>query len=137
MTNAAISAQGSVLGVTATTPPTTYTTINQLTDFVVGTGKATRLDASNLASTQKEYIAGLLDHGELTLKGQWVDADAGQALLKSNAGNGTLLHFQSTFPDGHTATWDAEVAEFQVTSGTDKVLDFTAIIWPRNFVWGA
>lgn len=135
MANNAISAQGSTLGVATTAQLPTYTNIGQLTDFSIGTGQASKLDASNLASTSKEYIAGLSDHGALTLKGQYDSADAGQTLLRTNQGNGVLLHFKGTFPDSETGTFDAEVAEFTVTAGTDKVLEFQATIWPRDVTW--
>jgi hypothetical protein len=52
MTNAAISAQGSTLGVSATgTSPISYTLIKQLTGFPVGPGQANQLDSTNLDST--------------------------------------------------------------------------------------
>ncbi|PXV60660.1 hypothetical protein SAMN04487785_102388 [Dyella jiangningensis] len=133
--NNAISAQGSTLGVSTT--PNNYILINQLADFTAGAGKASKLDASNLSSTQKEWIAGLIDRGELTIKGQRVHTDAGQNLLKSNQGNGVNLYFQATLPSGDQCTFIAQVAEFSVAASTDKVLEFTAVVWPTNLVWVA
>lgn len=135
-TNNAVSAQGSTLGVATTAQLPTYTLIAQLTDYTDSTGTATKLDASNLSSTDKTYIAGLRDHGAVTLKGQYVPTDPGQALLKANVGNNVFLHFKSTLPGGLVNTWDAQVAEFMVTPGTDKLLDFSCVIWPTNYVGG-
>ncbi len=134
--NNAISAQGSTLGVATTAQLPTYTLIGQLTDFVDSTGTAAKLDASNLTSTEKTYIAGLRDHGAMTLKGQYVKTDPGQELLKANVANNVFLHFQSTLPGGQVDTWDAQIAEFSVTAGTDKLLDFSCVIWPVNYVGG-
>ena len=135
-TNAAVSAQGSTLGVATDAQLPTYTNIAQLTDYTDSTGTATKLDASNLTSPDKTYIAGLRDHGAVTIKGQYVPADPGQALLKSNVGNNVFLHFKSTLPGGVANTWDAQVAEFMTTPGTDKLLDFSCVIWPTNYVGG-
>ena len=135
MSNNAVSAQGSTLGVALAASLPTYTTIGQLTDFVSGTGTATKLDASNLATvSDKEFIAGLRDHGAVTLKGQRDVTDAGQALLKANVANNVFLKFKSTLSDGSVDTWDAQVAEFSSAPGVDKILEFTCVIWPTNFV---
>lgn len=135
-TNAAVSAQGSTLGVATTADLPTYTLIAQLTDYTDSTGSATKLDASNLTSDEKVYIVGLRDHGAVTLKGQYVSTDPGQALLKAKAGVNEFLHFKSTLPGGVVNTWDAQVAEFMVTPGTDKILEFSCTIWPTNYVGG-
>lgn len=135
-TNNAVSAQGSTLGVATTAQLPTYTLIAQLVDYTDSTGTATKLDASNLSSTDKTYIAGLRDHGAITLKGQYVKTDPGQMLLKANVANGVFLHFQSTLPGGQVNTWDAQVAEFSTSPGTDKILEFSCVIWPTNYVGG-
>lgn len=135
-TNAAVSAQGSTLGVATDAGLPTYTLIAQLTDYTDSTGSATKLDASNLTSPDKVYVVGLRDHGAVTLKGQYVSTDPGQALLKSKAGVNEFLHFKSTLPGGVVNTWDAQVAEFMVTPGTDKLLEFSCVIWPTNYVGG-
>ncbi len=127
----AISAQGSTLSVSTTLSG--YQNIGGLTEFVEGDGTASRLDASNLASTQKVYIAGLKDSGARALKGQWLASDPGQHILKSNAGNGVVLHFKAELPDGTTSTFDAEVADFTESPGVDKVLEFNCTYWPTNY----
>src|SRR5579883_3534299 len=111
-TNNAISGQGATLGVTTTTPPTSYTLIGQISEYPLSTGQASKLDASNLNSIEKEYIAGLKDHGTATIKGQYVRTDAGHTVLRSNVGNGVVCHFQATLPNGQVATFDAQVGEF-------------------------
>lgn len=126
-----ISSQGSTLSVSTTMG--SYLNIGGLTEFIEGDGTASRLDASNLASTQKKYIAGLKDSGARAIKGQWLAADAGQRLLKSNAGNGVVLHFRAALPDGTSSTFDAEVADFTEAPGVDKVLEFNCTYWPTNY----
>lgn len=135
--NNAVSAQGTTLGVALAASLPTYTTVAQLTDYVDGTGTATKLDASNLETVNdKVFIAGLRDHGAVSLKGQYVASDPGQALLKANVANNVFLKFKSTLSDGTVNTWDAQVAEFSTAPGTDKILEFTCVIWPTNYVGG-
>ena len=82
-TNAAVSAQGSTLGVATDAQLPTYTNVAQVTDYTDSTGTATKLDASNLTSTDKTYIAGLRDHGAVTIKGGTITIQATSQLKLS------------------------------------------------------
>lgn len=132
MTNQAVSAQGSSMSVSVDNGAT-WLPIKQLDNFPLSSGKADKLDASNLDSEEKEYINGLKDHGDVSLTGQRVNTDPGQNALRDNAGGAAILKFKGSFSNGEQATWDAPVASFESTAGTNKILMFTAVIWPRNY----
>lgn len=139
MANEAISAQDSILYVTATAPttpndPSDYTEVDGLTGFPFGRGQANTLDATNLRSTQMENIAGLAGGQTVQIAGhRWpVGESAGQDILME-AEPDEDLHFLMVLPSGDAATFVAQVAAFNVEPGVNQVLTFTADLLPRDF----
>jgi hypothetical protein len=124
--NLAMSTQGfklevSLLGVT-------YTEITQITDIPDPSGTSSDLDATNLQSVQKEYINGLRDSSAINITGQRVATDAGQNILRDNAGAAGALFFKNTYSDGSILMYKATCKKFGVTGGVDAVEMFTASI---------
>lgn len=136
--NDAISTQGFMLEInTATTGSPTWVEIKQITDIPDPTGEAADLDATNLKSTSKEYIAGLRDSQSVNITGQRVHTDPGQNYLRDHAGDVTAKEFRATYPDGTTLTFSATIKKFGVTGGTDAVMMFTSSIRGSGTgVWG-
>ena len=133
--NAAVSTAGFKLEISSD-GGTTYTEIKQVVDIPDPNGEASDLDATNLASTSKEYIAGLRDSQSVSITGQRVATDAGQNTLRDHAGDVAPLKFKATFPDGAILTFDATIKKFGVTGGVDGVLMFASSIRPSGTpVW--
>lgn len=94
------------------------------------------IEVTNLNSTAKEYIAGLVDVGELKIEGNFYAGDTnGQITLKSAVGSssGTLL---VTFPTATGASWTctAFVTSFtcgKAEPGKDSI-PFTASFQPTG-----
>lgn len=122
----AVSTQGYKLEVSV--DGTVFTEVSNITDILDPTGEASDLDATNLRSTSKEYIAGLRDSQSVNITGQRVADDAGQNILRDNAGASTPLYFRNTYSDGEVLTFRATDKKFGVTGGVDAVMMFTSSI---------
>jgi hypothetical protein len=107
---------------------TTWVEVKNITDIPDPTGEASDLDATNLASTSKEYIAGLRDSQSVTITGQRVATDAGQNILRDHAGDVAPAKFRNTYSDGEILEYLATIKKFGVTGSTDAVMMFTASI---------
>jgi len=133
--NDAVSTQGFLLEVSVD-DGTTYLEVSQNTDIPDVSQEASDLDATNLQSTAKEYIAGLQDSQSVTLTGQRVVLSEGQNALRDNAGATSTFKFRNTYSDGSILSYSATIKKFGVTGGTDAVMMFTATIRPSGAqVW--
>jgi hypothetical protein len=121
----AVSAQGHKLEVSLDAG-TTWKVIGGIKDIYDPSGEAGDLDATNLASVRKEYIAGLQDTPAGTLTGQRIALDAGQNTLRDNIG--VVAQFRNTFADGEVQTFSATIKKFGNTGTVDGVLMFSASI---------
>lgn len=115
----AVSAQGSILAI-STDGGTTFIDIEGMTDVVDPAGEASDLDATNLKSTRKEYIAGLEDAQSVTINGQRMATDPGQQALL--AAVGTVASFKQTLSNGEIQEFDAVVKKFGITGSVDGIL---------------
>lgn len=133
--NAAVSTQGFLLEVSVD-DGATYLEVSQNTDIPDVSQEASDLDATNLQSTAKEYIAGLKDSQNVTLTGQRVVLSLGQNALRDHAGAPGTFMFRNTYSDGSILSYSATIKKFGVTGGTDAVMMFTATIRPSGVqVW--
>jgi len=139
MPNEAVSTQGFKLEIAP--QPTgegdpVYIEVGQVTDIPDPSQTASDLDATNLASAAKEYIAGLADSSAITLTGQRVAANAGQNLIRDNVAAASLFLFRNTYSDGSILEYQATIKKFGVTGSVDAVMMFTASIRPSGAqVW--
>jgi hypothetical protein len=137
--NEAVSTQGFLLEVdTSAAPHTTpaWVEIGQVTDIPDPSQEASDLDASNLRSLAKEYIAGLKDSQSVTVTGQRIATNAGQNFLRDNAGAAGVFAFRNTYSDGSVLTFHSTIKKFGVTGNTDAVMMFTATVRPSGAqVW--
>lgn len=126
----ATSTQGFMLEVAlpVTTGTPTYIEVNGITDIPDPTGEASDLDATNLKSTSKEYIAGLRDSQSINITGYRLPGDAGQNLLRDHAGDSAPLLFRNTYSDGEVLDYTATCKKFGRTGGVDAVNTFTCSI---------
>lgn len=122
----AVSTQGYKLEVSV--DGTVFTEVSNITDIVDPTGESSDLDATNLQSTSKEYIAGLRDSQSVNITGQRVADDPGQNILRDHAGDSAPLYWRNTYSDGDVQTFRATCKKFGVTGGVDAVMMFTSSI---------
>lgn len=120
----AIETQGFTLGVSATgTSPITYTNIGEITNFNGFDGSAAEIDVTHLGSTAKEWLMGLQDFGSFNIDVNYLNADAGQDLLRTAKGNRDLHYFKATFSDASTATFSGYVLSAPISGGVDAKVD--------------
>jgi hypothetical protein len=106
----------------ATATPVTWTPIVNFKSFTGFDGQPTEIDASNLSSSAKEFVMGLVDSGQMSIV---VDLDnsntAHQAMRTSHAASNSKP-YKLVLPDGHTASFTAYVKKFPLDGGVDKIL---------------
>ncbi|AXF04793.1 phage tail tube protein [Paraburkholderia hospita] len=102
--------------------PVQWTAIRNVTSFKGFDGKNARLDATNLASTVKEYISGLSDPGSFGFDVHIDMADAGQIALRNLLVSGAVVPFQLVLPNTHTVSFNGFVETFPWDGGVDKIL---------------
>lgn len=133
--NEAVSTQGFLLEIdTSAAPHTvpTYVEVGQVTDIPDPSQEASDLDASNLRSLAKEYIAGLKDSQSVTITGQRIATNEGQNFLRDNAGAAGVFAFRNTYSDGSILTYSSTIKKFGITGNTDAVMMFTATVRPSG-----
>jgi hypothetical protein len=113
---------GAAFAGTTTATPVAWTAIKNFKTVKGFDGKVAKLDATNLSSTAKEYIAGLLDPGQFTFDVDVDMADPGQTALRNFLYSASVVSFKLTLPNGHTATFSAFVESFPWDGGVDKLL---------------
>jgi len=117
MTNA-IGSHGTMLKIGDGGSPETFATIAEVLDINGPNMTADTEEVTSQSSTWKEYIATVLDAGEVTFDLNFVPTDATHSysagLLKDFTSR-TLRNFQLVFPDSGSTTWTfaAYVTAFQ------------------------
>jgi hypothetical protein len=104
-----------VSGGTAT--PQTMTLVENVLDFQRAGDEAERIDATNLQSTKKEYIVGLVGEGTITIP---VDIDAtgpGQAAMRALVGTDVAKALTVTRSDSKTESMMVKLTNFSENFG--------------------
>lgn len=108
-----------------TATPVTYTQVKNLKQYSGLDGAASDLDATNLDSTAKEWIPGIIDNGQFTVTVDDDPADAGQvAVLAKQGVAGTL--FKIVLPSAASlpnVAFTGYIKKFSMTGGVDKILE--------------
>lgn len=89
-------------------------------------GQTSEIDVTDLASTAKQFRAGLYDPGQLQIGVQYLHntADQGQdALRASQIASGPSSTFVLTFKDGKTITCTGFVKQFSNSGQVDGVIE--------------
>lgn len=111
-----------------TATPSSWTNIGNFKTIKAFDGKAAKLDATNLASTAKEWRSGLLDPGSFSFDLDVDNTDPGQLALQAYRVASTITNFKLTLPNTHTATFQGYVESFPWDGGVDKLLSATVDI---------
>lgn len=86
-------------------------------------GQASDIDVTDLDSVAKEYRAGLVDFGQITLNVQVKDDDDGQMALRgSQAASGPSSKMVITFKNGKTRTFQMYCKQTPESGGVDQVI---------------
>jgi Lambda phage tail tube protein, TTP len=126
MSTSALSSQGVTIAV-ALGSPSDFTggTIPNVSTINGPSGSATVIDASDLSSSAREKVMGLMDEGQVTLEMQYMPDNAVHEYLRLLRAGKTLGSFRITFTDGAPATtftFTAYVTGFAVSVGVDQLV---------------
>lgn len=110
-----------------TATPVTFTAVGNVKDYSGFDGSASELDRTNLSSTAKEFMLGLVDPGQFTLNFDSDMNDAGQAALRAKQYSGTLTNFKLTFQgadvnSNRTYTFQGYVKKLSTQGGVDAIV---------------
>jgi len=110
----------------ATATPVTYTNVGNFKTLSGFDGEASEVDTTNLASTAKEFVLGLVDNGKLSIDVDWDGADAGQQAILSARNSGAIQNVRLVLPNSvKTASFTAYVKSFPVSLGVDQAVKST------------
>jgi hypothetical protein len=120
-----IDTTGLTITAAGTATPATFTAINNIKDFSGFDGAASELDRTNLQSTAKEFLLGLVDPGNFTINIDVDQNDTGQAAVRAKQQSGAISTFKLVLPGGvanETYTFTAFVKKFTTTGGVDAIV---------------
>lgn len=109
-----------------TATPITFTAINNIHDFTAFDGAASEIDRSNLQSTAKEFILGLVDPGQCSMNLASDQNDPGQQALRAKQQSGVISNFKLVLPGAGanlTYTFMAYVKKFDLKASVDAKVD--------------
>lgn len=119
-----------------TVTPVTMTAVANLKSYSGLDGSVSELDATNMDSTAKEYVAGLADEGGFSVELDFDNNDPGQIALEAARGSTTLKTFKLVLPNGDTATFYGLVKKMSLSGAVDALVKRTcdirisgAVVW--------
>lgn len=122
---------GLTITAAGTATPVTFTVVNNVKSYSGFDGSAAELDRTNLSSTAKEYVLGLVDPGQFSIEFDTDLNDAGQAALRAKQLSGVITNFKLVLPgvvSNLTYTWTGFVKKFSQTGGVDQIVKGSADI---------
>lgn len=126
----AVSAQGVTIQRGDGAATEVFATIAEITDFTTPDGELTMIDATSLDSTAMEFIAGLIDNGQVQISGHFVGGDAAQEGLRTDRASKTLRNFKITLTDDPATVFSfaAYVLSFTISGAVNDKLTFSATL---------
>ncbi|WP_205168833.1 phage tail tube protein [Burkholderia sp. LMG 13014] len=88
-------------------------------------GQSSEIDATTLASEEKEYELGLPDPGEFSVDGNFSSTDEGQGILRAARATGEKRVFRATFVDGSQFLFVGMVRQYTWSAGVDGLITAT------------
>ncbi|WGY71951.1 phage tail protein [Burkholderia cepacia] len=88
-------------------------------------GQSSEIDATTLASDEKESELGLPDPGEFSVDGNYSSDDAGQLILRAARGTGDKYVFRVTFRDKSQFLFIGMVRQYTWSAGVDGIVTST------------
>jgi hypothetical protein len=108
-----------------TATPVTFTQVNNVKTWTGFDGAASELDKTNLSSTAKEFMLGLVDPGQFSFEIDVDMNDSGQSALRSKQQSGAVSNFKIVLPgavSNLTYTFGGYVKKFPVNGGVDQIV---------------
>lgn len=127
-------AQGTVVKISTETTATAYaaatlTAIAGIRDIGEPDGEAQEIDTTDLNSTASEFLMGLPDNGKISLGGQVVVSDPGQAQLKAARNAQELRWIEITDSLGAKVYFAAVVPKYSdIGASVNGVVPFSATL---------
>ena len=109
-----------------TSGSTTYTTIANIMEVPEMGGKPDKVEVTTLADSNKRYIAGLTDPGDLAFKFLYDNSTATSAYRILKGLEGQTTNYEVTYPDGTTHAFTAQVSVSMDAIKPSAALTFTA-----------
>jgi hypothetical protein len=130
MASSAKKAQGTTISISANVSTPSYTVIKNVTtiDGIQG-GSASDIEVTDLSSTAKEYVTGLIDNGEISLAVKYDYDDAGQGIVQTALEESALCKFKVSLPisgtevTGTTFVFNGTPKTFSKSVGVDGVVE--------------
>ncbi|KEZ04808.1 tail protein [Burkholderia sp. MSh2] len=88
-------------------------------------GQSSEIDATTLASEEKEFELGLPDPGEFSVDGNFSSTDEGQGILRAARSTGEKRVFRATFVDGSKFLFVGMVRQYTWSAGVDGLVAAT------------
>lgn len=102
--------------------PATYTQVKGWVSYDGFDGSSDDLETTDLDSTAKEFVSGLIDNGKFGFEIKRLAADPGQIALRAARTSGASTGFRLTLPDATVATYKALVKTMPVSGGVNAVM---------------
>lgn len=127
MTTVAISSQGTKIFLGDTGSPNAYVAIPGVTSISAPTAQNPKIDASDLDSTSKEFIAGLKDNGEMSFSINFAPDNVTHLALRAAfvAAPATQKMWVIQWPDtAPNVRWEFQgfISGYQPKAGVDEKL---------------
>lgn len=104
--------------------PVTWTEILGIIDYSPSGATASEIDTTDLASTAKEFLAGLPDNGSFTANMKYFEDDAGQAAARVAGAASTTKNFKITDAEVNVYTFSGFLSSYTAipSAGVDQIL---------------
>jgi hypothetical protein len=113
-----------------------FTKVAEITSFTGPSRTAKEIDVTSVDSDAMEYIAGVMDAGEVSIEGNYVGSDAAQQGLQADLTNRVRRNFKFLLNDPTTPStgapttiaFAAVVKSFGIKGGVNAKIDFTCAL---------
>lgn len=125
-----VTSQGLVIGWGDGASPEVFTAIGNIVDHDGPSKENPEVDVTDLNSSAKEYIPGLVDNGEITITVNFDPSNASHDRLLDDLDGRISRNYQITWPVSPALNWtfNAFVKSFSQRSGVDQPLQGTVTL---------
>lgn len=124
MSTNALNSQGVIIAISSSVSPDSFTTIPEVKSINGPSGSGSIIDTTDLSSTAREKVMGLMDEGQVSLDLNYIPNNAVHELLRNQRATKALCLFRITFTDSSSTkyTFSGYVTGFAVSAGVDASL---------------
>ena len=115
-----------------------YTAVFEVVDIDGPGGPTDDIETTHLASTSKEFIAGLDDGADVNFTINWDPSNATHQSLTTLRGNGNVATWKITYSDSKTTTFSGYVKDWRPNVTTNsKMTSSVAVKVTGDVTWPA